>query len=487
LTEPDAVSAPLGSTEAQVHHRTARSPDRDLPVRVLVVDDDSLVRSVLGDALAEAGYEVEAVGDGQTALDFLASRDVEVVLLDLNMPKVSGLNVLAALPSLHTEAQVIVLTAFGTVEAAVDAMKAGAYDFLRKPFQEAELLLVVDRAVQELRMRRELARMRRIARDTGLAGIIGKAPSMQRVFRLVERVAPTRASVLVSGETGTGKELVARAVHELSPRSNKPFVAVNCSALPASLLEAELFGHTKGSFTGAVQSRRGLIEEAAGGTLFLDEISTLTEDMQVKLLRVLQDRRVQRIGSNSPVPVDFRLVVATNTDLAGLVSDGRFREDLFFRLDVFPIVVPPLRQRREDIPLLATHFLARFGDEHGLEPPRLAPATLSRMSAYDWPGNVRELENLVERSVITHAGRESFPFDLPHQAPHNAAATLLGQAIDEEWTLDRLEREYLLATLAGNHWQQGAGAKILGINRRTIYRKLKRYREDGHLPDVDID
>lgn len=454
------------------------------PARVLLADDDAMIRALLNEVLQEAGHEVDAVEDGQAALEVLATKDVDLVLLDLNMPKVSGLSVLAALPSIQTDAQFIVLTAFGTVESAVEAMKLGAYDFIRKPFEESELLHVVDRALEALAVRRELHRVRSASRQTGLGNILGKTAAMQQVFRLVERVAPTRATVLVTGETGTGKELVARAVHDLSPRTHKAYVPVNCSAIPGTLLETELFGHTRGSFTGAVQSRRGLIEEAGGGTLFLDEISALSEDVQVKLLRVLQDRRVQRVGSNNPVPVDFRLVAASNADLARMVADGEFREDLYFRLDVFPIVVPPLRERREDIPLLTGHFLTRYADEHGLKPPGLSQATLSRMLAYDWPGNVRELENFIERSVIMYAGRESFPFDLPRKLPGNEAAETLGRAVEGQWTLERLEREYILATLERSRWQQGAAAQILGINRRTIHRKLKRYREEGILADT---
>jgi DNA-binding NtrC family response regulator len=375
------------------------------------------------------------------------------------------------------------MTGGGTVESAVEAMKLGARDYLRKPLAMEDLLRVVDRELTDLTVRRELRQLRSAAAERRLASIVGKTPVMQRVFRLIERVAPTRASVLVTGETGTGKELVARAIHDASPRSQKPFVAVNCSAIPSTLLEAELFGHVRGSFTGAVQSRKGLIEEAAGGTLFLDEISTLSEDVQVKLLRVLEDRRVQRVGSNASVSVDFRLVAASNTDLTALVAAGRFREDLFFRLDVFPIAVPPLRDRKDDIPLLAAHFMARFAQEHGMDAPRLSPLTVSRMMAYEWPGNVRELENYIERSVIMYPGSSAFPFDLPRNASHDGANTL-ARAVEGEWTMDRLEREYLLATLDHHRWQQGAVADILGINRRTIYRKLKQYREEGLLPDM---
>jgi DNA-binding NtrC family response regulator len=454
---------------------------------VLVADDDPEVRMLLERVLGEADHGVLLASDGQEALEILHTRGVDAVVLDLDLPKVSGLNILSALPSLQTDAKFIVMTAFGTVESAVEAMKLGAYDYVRKPLDQEELLHIVDRGLAELAVRRELRRLRGSNVTHRMTSIVGKTPPMQRVFRLIERVAPTRASVLITGETGTGKELVARAVHDLSPRANKPFIAVNCSAIPSTLLEAELFGHTRGSFTGAVQSRKGLIEEAAGGTLFLDEISTVSEDVQVKLLRVLEDRQVQRVGSNAPVSVDFRLVAATNTDLGGLVAAGGFREDLYFRLDVFPIAVPPLRERIDDIPLLASHFTARFADEHGIDPPRVSAPTLSRMMAYDWPGNVRELENFIERSVIMYPGADGFPFDLPRAVPGNEGAAALARAVEGDWTLDRLEREYLLATLERSRWQQGAAAEILGINRRTIHRKLKRYREEGLLPEVPID
>jgi len=450
---------------------------------VLVAAPDSKTRREVGDLLEAQGHTVGLVGDGQAVLDLLSREDFDLVLLDVDLPRVSGLNVLAALPALETEARFVLLAERCTVESAVEAMRAGACDYLEKPVNPENLLSVVDRALQEADLRREVRRIRRAAGQRGLSAIIGSATSMQRVFRLVERVAPTRANVLVTGETGTGKDLVARAVHDLSPRSDGPFIAVNCSAIPSTLLEAELFGHTRGSFTGAVQNRRGLIEEAAGGTLFLDEISTLSEDVQVKLLRVLQDRRVQRVGSSSPVPVDFRLVAATNKDLAALVDAGEFREDLFFRLDVFPIDVPPLRERKDDILALTDHFLSRFAALHEIDAPRISPTTLSRMMSYDWPGNVRELENFIERSVIMYPGARSFPFDLPHDGHAHGEVSMIERALDDRWTLERLEREYLLSTLERTRWRQSAAAEVLGINRRTIHRKLSRYREEGLLPD----
>jgi DNA-binding NtrC family response regulator len=450
---------------------------------ILVADADASTRRELGALLEERGHTVGLVADGQTVLDLLDREDFDVVLLSLEMPKVSGLNVLAALPALDTEARFIVLAEHGTVESAVEAMKAGACDYLEKPVERERLLGVVERALREAVLSREVRRIHRSVGQRGLSAIVGDTPAMQKVFRLVERVAPTRASVLITGETGTGKDLVARAIHDLSPRAEGPFLAVSCSAIPSTLLEAELFGHTRGSFTGAIQSRKGLIEEAAGGTLFLDEISTLSEDVQVKLLRVLQDHQVQRVGSSSPIRVDFRLVAATNRNLAALVESGDFREDLYFRLDVFPIAVPPLRERKDDVLALTDHFLSRFAETHDIEPPRISPTTLARMMAYEWPGNVRELENFIERSVIMYPGGRSFPFDLPRGGQAHGETELIERALDDRWTLERLEREYLLSTLERTRWRQSAAAEVLGINRRTIHRKLNRYREEGLLPD----
>jgi DNA-binding NtrC family response regulator len=377
------------------------------------------------------------------------------------------------------------MTAFGSVDTAVEAMKLGAFDYLRKPLRTDELKIVIRRALDTRQLLREVAGLRRDLPGTFNRLIIGRSGSMRQAIDLVQRVAPTRATVLITGETGTGKELVARAVHDLSDRSRRSFVAVNCSALPESLLESELFGHVRGAFTGAVQSRRGLFEEAAGGTLFLDEISTISPAIQVKLLRVLQERAIKRVGGREAIQVDFRLLAATNTDLSKLVSAGDFREDLFYRLNVFPIWVPPLRERKADLPLLANYFRLRFAEENRLEPPGLSDDTLARMAAYSWPGNIRELENFIERSVIMYPGARTIPFDLPPGETATAEETVLAEAGEGSWDLDHLEREYILRVLDRAHWHQGAAAKILGVNRRTLYRKIKRYREQGILPAVE--
>jgi DNA-binding NtrC family response regulator len=303
--------------------------------------------------------------------------------------------------------------------------------------------------------------------------IIGRSPPIERLFDLISRVAPTRTTVLITGETGTGKELVARAVHDLSGRVHKPLVAVNCSALPESLLESELFGHVRGSFTGAISTRRGLFEEAAGGTVFLDEVSTLSPMIQIKLLRVLEERLVHRVGSVQAIPIDFRLIAATNVDLDEQVANGTFREDLQYRLNVFPIRVPALRERAADIPLLAEHFRLRFGQENDIDPPCLPAATLEHMMSYEWPGNVRELEHFIERALIMYAGTGEIRFEMKRPG-HRREAELIDRAADEEWNLDRLEREYILTILekTGGHRSRAAG--ILGIDRRTLYRKLRR-------------
>ncbi|HEX8393268.1 MAG TPA: sigma-54 dependent transcriptional regulator [Longimicrobium sp.] len=452
-----------------------------MSARVLVVDDQQIVRDLVAEVMRQAGYAVDTAPSGEEALRALDREMYDLVLLDINLPGVSGMDVLGAARALQMDAEFIMLTGFGSVESAVEAMRLGAYDYLNKPVDVDELALTAERALRERETRRELARLRAESGSGIRQRLVGRTPAMHRLWELLERVAPTRATVLVTGETGTGKELVARAIHELSDRARRPFIAVNCSALPETLLESELFGHVKGAFTGALNSRRGLVEEAAGGTLFLDEIASISFPTQVKLLRVLQERKIQRVGGGPEVSVDFRLVAAANVDLGGEVEAGRFREDLYYRLNVFPVQVPALRERAADIPLLVQHFRQRFARENGVEPPQVSPETLARMQAYEWPGNVRELENWVERALILHAGSRTLAFDPPRppSAPSGEHG-LLGRARAERWGLERLEREYILSVLEEVHGHQGRATEILGVDRRTLQRKLARYREgDG--------
>ena len=446
--------------------------------RILIVEDEDIVRQLLSGLLSEEGYAVDAVGSGEEALKALDRELYDLVLLDLNLPGMQGMSVLGAAPALQTDAHFIVMTAFGSVDNAVEAMKLGAYDFVAKPFRTEELLLTLERALRETELRREVAQLRRNASDGVRSRIIGRSPANERMFDMIERVAPTRATVLITGETGTGKELVARAIHELSDRARKPFVAVNCSALPETLLESELFGHTKGSFTGAIANKRGLFEEAGGGTLFLDEISTIPHSIQVKLLRVLQDRKLHRIGGTQPVTVDFRLLAATNVDLAEEVRTGRFREDLFYRLNVFPVRVPSLRERKTDIPLLANYFRLRAAQENGVTAPEISADTMTRLMEYPWPGNVRELENYIERAVIMHSGARTIPFEAP-SSDAQPEQHMLDEARREHWTMERLEKEYILSVLEQTDGHRGHAAEILGIDRRTLYRKLKQYAAEG--------
>ena len=480
--------------DSEVRTTRGEEPAFEAPARpesvtsgVLVVEDEAVLRDLLVRTLSEQRFEVDAVGTGEEALRRLECGLYDVVLLDLNLPGMSGVSVLSAAPVTQTDAQFIVMTAFGSVDTAVEAMKLGAFDYLSKPFRTEHLLLVVGRAIEEAELRREVAHLRTRIPEGVRAQIIGKTPAMERLFDMIERVAPTRATVLIAGETGTGKELVARSIHEASPRSRRPFVAINCSALTETLLESELFGHLKGAFTGAIQAKRGLFEAARGGTIFLDEVSMLAPSTQVKLLRVLQERVVTPVGGTESIPVDFRLVAATNDDIGELARDGRFRDDLYYRLNVFPIRVPPLRERKDDIPLLANSFRLRFSEENGLEPPRILPQTLSRMVEYDWPGNVRELENVIERSLILHAGSGFLPFDPSAGTPLARTGQLGGveRARTERWSLERLEREYILKVLDEVGWHQAKAAEALGINRRTLYRKLKTYREQGLLPEIE--
>jgi DNA-binding NtrC family response regulator len=459
-------------------------PDIALKPRILVVDDDRAIRTILERALSGFGFEPETAASGEDALRALATIPFDLVLLDLELPGLGGLEILALAPGLQADAPFIILTGSGAVGNAVEAMKLGAYDYILKPPNLAEIRLSIDHALADRDRRRELARLRLMSREGG-PSLIGESVPMQRLRAELARVAPTRANVLITGETGTGKEMVAQTVHALSDRASKPFVPVDCSALPEGLLESELFGHLRGSFTGAVSNRRGVFEEAADGTLFLDEVGTLPAQVQVKLLRVLQERRVQRVGGGASISVAFRLIAATNVELGPEVALGRFREDLYFRLNVVPIRVPPLRDRGNDILLLAGHFRNRFAEEYGVDPPEFSPALVRRMLEHHWPGNVRQLENLIQRAVIMRSGGHTIPASAMEESfGPGPESDLIASGAEEEWSLDRAEREFILLTFQKQHGHVGQTAGALGIDRKTLSRKLKEYAEAGFLSPV---
>jgi two-component system response regulator HydG len=462
-------------------------PDGDVEkTEVLVVEDDEEPRRLLTRLLQEHDFSATGVADGASAERALEERTFDLVLLDLELPDIHGLELLDRGAARHPATQFVIVTGHAAVDSAVTAMRRGAFDYVTKPVQTEELLLTIRRALDDVALREEVARLRSRAADGAFGDIVGRSAPMKRMLQRIERVAPTRASVMISGETGTGKELVARALHELSPRAGKKFVPVVCSALSKSLLESELFGHREGSFTGASQDRTGMIETAAGGTLFLDEVATIPMSTQVTLLRVLEERAVTPVGASEEIPVDFRLVAATNREPEGLVESGEFREDLYYRLNVFPIRVPPLRERPDDIPRLVRSFRLDFARRNEMDPPAFSDEALDQMVAYDWPGNVRQLENYVTRALIEHSDRDEVPFEEPEsldtRGPSAPERILLRRARDLDWGLERLEREFIFLVLEDTGGHKSDTAERLGIDRRTLYRKLSRYREQGVVP-----
>jgi len=440
---------------------------------ILVADDEAGVRESVGRALQREGFRVVPAEDGQAALDALRRGGVDLLLADLRMPGLDGLELLRAAKLIAPEVEVIVLSGHGTVEEAVAAMKEGAHDFLTKPFERAQLVRAVRRALAHRALVLENRGLqRRLDELVGAGEIIGESPAIQQVLGLVRRVAPTSATVLIQGESGTGKELLARALHEGSPRRGRPFIPVNCAALPETLLESELFGYERGAFTGAQARKEGRFELADGGTLLLDEVGDLSAATQAKLLRVLQEGEFERVGGTKTLKVDVRMVAATNQDLAALVKERRFREDLYYRLNVITIEIPPLRERAEDIPLLAQHFLRRYAARNRREIRGFTEAALARLRAYPWPGNVRELENAVERAVILARGElidlaDLTPAVAQAEPPSRVVPIPIGMPLDE------VEQRLIEETLRLTKGNKELAAKLLGIASRTIYRKLK--------------
>ena len=442
---------------------TAPAPDRS---RILVVDDAADAREVIQTQLEDRGFRVAACGSVEEALALLAATPFDLVITDLRMPRASGLELVRHVRDNLADAEVMIITGYPTIEGAVEAVKTGAEHYLAKPFTERELVEAVEAIIAKL-ARRRLAHAGPAA--DGAHGIIGASEPMQRVFRLIDRAGGTAATVLIEGESGTGKELVARAIHYAGERRGAPFVSVNCTAIPEHLIESELFGHIQGAFTGAVASRRGFFEMAGGGTLFLDEIGDASPAMQAKLLRAIQEKTIHKVGSSRPVRVDIRLICATNKDLPQLIGRGLFREDLYYRINVIDIPLPPLRERGDDLLLLVNHFRARYGRDLGRPAPSFSDETLRRLTAYHWPGNVRELENLVQRLVLLAEGERIEPTDLP---------ATLRPALDLPRRLDRSlaehEADYIRAVLASVGGNKTRAAAILGIDRKTLRDKLGR-------------
>jgi DNA-binding NtrC family response regulator len=440
------------------------------------VDDDAVARQLLAEALRKDGHDVAIAGGGAEAIALGQGRRFDVVLTDIKMGEVDGLAVLREFRQRSPETAIVLLTAFGSMDGAIEAIKQGAYDYLAKPFKKEEIKLVVRRSLEHSRLVRENARIRGELRERHGSPLIGSSPAMLEVYKLVARVASGRSTVLLEGESGTGKELVARAIHANSPRRDRPFVPVNCAALTETLLESELFGHEKGAFTGAVVAKRGLFEAADQGTLFLDEIGDIGPALQVKLLRVIQEQEVRHVGGTAPIKVDARIIAATNRDLAQMVRDGKFREDLYYRLNVVRIVLPPLRERREDIPMLAHHFLQKVSSANGQPSRGFVPETLALLERHHWPGNVRELENVIERTVSLAPGPLIMPDDLPDAVRKAEAAS--PRHHEGLLTLEEVEKRHLIKVLRETGGNKVQAAKVLGIDRRTLYRMAERFGID---------
>jgi DNA-binding NtrC family response regulator len=460
----------------------------ELTRHLLIVEDEAPLRQAIAEQLADHGYLVEQAESGEAAVARLADFAFDIIITDLRLPGIDGSSVVEAAVERYPDIVAIVITGYGTFKDAVNAIKRGAHDFVSKPFQIDALLHVLDSALEQRRLRSENAYLRAQLDEKYRfdQGIVGRSQPMVRLFQLLETIATTNSTILITGETGSGKEVVARAIHQYSPRRMHRFVALNCSAIPESLLEAELFGHVKGAFTGAVGNRQGRLDQAHKGTLFLDEVGTMSGALQMKLLRVLQEREFERIGESHTTKVDVRVVAATNSDLHRMVADGAFREDLYYRLNVIPVGIPPLRERKEDIPLLVQHFLEKFRRDGAPGNSPRPPLTVSqeamrRLMSYAWPGNVRQLENAVERAVAFGAGRSQVDvLDLPSEVQQAqeaivpTAVALPEEGLDLDSFVSRIERELIHLSLARTGGNKGQAAKLLNLKRTTLVEKLKR-------------
>jgi DNA-binding NtrC family response regulator len=456
----------------------ARPDETAMPVaRILLVEDEANMIRTLTRILERKGYAVTGANNGRQALDRLLQAPFDLVITDLNMPEMDGMQLLREMNTRELNPATIVLTGHGTIQSAVEAMKLGADDYLIKPCAPDELLLVAERVLEMRRLRREVQQLKReLKRYDRFGEIIGRSPKMQEIYNVIDAVSQNKSNVLLTGENGTGKELIARTIHNKSPLANQPFVAINCGALSETLLESQLFGHRRGSFTGAIEDHEGVFQAAEGGTLLLDEIAEIPLSLQVKFLRAIQEKEVTPLGSNRPVRVDVRIIASTNRDLEMQVQRGQFRSDLFYRLNVVPIHLPSLRERREDIPLLVAHFIRDFSRAYGVEPKRVTPEAMERIAAYHWPGNIRELQNAIERAFALSPSREIAPEDLPPAVLRAAIAP--DEPLPEPIPFEDLERRNILAALRSAGGNKNEAARILGIDRQRLYRKIEKYGLD---------
>ena len=448
--------------------------------KILVVDDKANIREVLSAILTEEGYEVKASSNANKALEEIVTVLPDIVITDIRMPGMDGVDFLRVIREMDMDIPIILITAYGSIESAVEAIKIGAYDYLTKPINHEKLKIIIKRALEQRRYILENKYLRlELQEKYSFCNIVGTSKKMEKVFEMIKTISNTMSTVLIQGESGTGKELIARAIHHSCQRKEKPLIEINCSALSEGLLESELFGHEKGAFTGAVSRKKGRLELADGGTLFLDEVGEISPRLQVKLLRVLQEKQFERVGGIEPIKVDFRLITATNNDLKDMLLKGNFRKDLYYRLSVIMIRLPALRERKEDIPLLIRHFLQKYSVREGKSIGTVAHDAMNILTKYDWPGNVRELENCIERAVVVCNSERIMTRDLPEEIQESSSEKEEKYYIPptkvEEMDLHRKEKELILEALRKTGWNKAKAAKLLNIHRRTIYNRIKKY------------
>jgi DNA-binding NtrC family response regulator len=450
----------------------------DKKANILIIDDDEAILDSCSQVLIKEGYTVRAAKNGAEGLHLFNKEFFHLVFLDLKMPGMDGIEVLSKIKDENPETPVVIITGFGSIDSAVEAMRVGAFHYMSKPFSPHELRIIAKKALGNRKIMLENIYLRgELESKTEFDMVVGESKVMGKVLDLVEQVSKSDSTVLITGESGTGKEMLAREIHNHSPRKNGPFVVVDCGALVETLFESELFGHVKGSFTGAHETKHGRFEVANGGTIFLDEISNISLNIQAKLLRAIQEREVTRVGSSKAIKVDVRIIAATNLDLSHAVKDGKFREDLFYRLSVVPIHLPPLRQRKEDIPLLVDHFLTKYNKRAKKQINKINQDVLKALMEYDWPGNIRELENTIERAVVLSKNDEIQTEDLLYHGI-SSASSFLTLMIGKYKSLEEIEKEYIKAVLQAHHWNKSHAANILGIDRKTLLAKIKKYNID---------